>query len=488
MDVPVPPLASSIAQYPYSTQFLFFDSPTQPEGAMKFRVHLVIESDDNRPGAVEEIGVFERGQLGAENLGLTLAEARELLCGLQQAVVSAQTAQFSEEQTHCPTCGTRRARKGQHSIAFRTAFGKLSLQSPRYYQCCGAPTHAKSVSPLANLLAERTAPELVYLESKFAGLMSYGLTVSVLSEVLPLGAAINTTGVRRQVQAVAQRLEGELGEERFSFIDTCQLDLDKLPDPGPPLTVGLDGGFVHARDENRRQAGSFEVIVGKSMVEDGGAKCLAFVNREDAKPKRRLFEVLKSQGLQPNQQLMFLSDGGDTVRDLQLYLSPESEHWLDWFHITMRLTVMGQYVKGLAAELRAADKKPMPPDGDESAERIDAADIAQRLERLKWNLWHGNVRRAFSLTCWKRISKLTVLPLRTAASCTRPFTSSGTISRLTVPSSPTTAIGTATGRQFQPLSWNRLSIRSSASAWSNNSRCDGRSRVLIYCCRSGRKH
>jgi hypothetical protein len=54
---------------------------------------------------------------------------------------------------------------------------------------------------------------------------------------------------------------------------------------------------------------------------------------------------------------MFLSDGGDTVRDLQMYLSPESEHWLDWFHITMRLTVMGQFVKRLATELEAADKK-----------------------------------------------------------------------------------------------------------------------------------
>jgi hypothetical protein len=364
---------------------------------MKFRVQLVIESNDDRPGAVEEIGVFERGRLRAENFGLTLAEARELLRGLQQAVVTEQTAQFSDEQTYCPTCGARRARKGQHSIAFRTAFGKLSLPSPRYYQCCATPTRAKSVSPLANLLAARTAPELVYLESKFAGLMSYGLTVSVLSEVLPLGPTISTTGVRRQVQAVAQRLESELGEERASFIDTCQLDLDKLPEPGPPLMVGLDGGFVHARDEHRRQAGSFEVIVGKSVVEEGGAKCFAFVNREDAKPKRRLFEVLKSQGLQSNQQLMFLSDGGDTVRDLQLYLSPESEHWLDWFHITMRLTVMGQYVKGLAAELRAADQKSVPPDGDEADESIDAADIAQRLERLKWNLWHGNVRRALQL-------------------------------------------------------------------------------------------
>jgi hypothetical protein len=160
--------------------------------------------------------------------------------------------------THCSTCGARRARKGQHPTAFRTAFGKLSLPSPRYYQCCGTPISAKSVSPLANLLAERTAPELVHLASKFAGLMSYGLTVSVLSAVLPLGTAISTTDVRRQVHSVAQRRESELGEERLSFIDTCQLDPDKLPEPGPPLTVGLDGGFVHTRDENRRQAGSFE--------------------------------------------------------------------------------------------------------------------------------------------------------------------------------------------------------------------------------------
>ena len=34
--------------------------------------------------------------------------------------------------------------------------------------------------------------------------------------------------------------------------------------------------------------------------------------------------------------MVFLSDGGDSVRNLQAYLHPDSEHWLDWFHITMR--------------------------------------------------------------------------------------------------------------------------------------------------------
>ena len=49
--------------------------------------------------------------------------------------------------------------------------------------------------------------------------------------------------------------------------------------------------------------------------------------------------MLQSQGHQLNQQITFLSDGGDTVRDLQLYLNPQAEHLLDWFHVTMRLTV-----------------------------------------------------------------------------------------------------------------------------------------------------
>jgi hypothetical protein len=51
--------------------------------------------------------------------------------------------------------------------------------------------------------------------------------------------------------------------------------------------------------------------------------------------------------MQMNQQVTFLTDGGETVRELPLYLNPLSEHWLDWFHITMRLTVMGQYAKSL---------------------------------------------------------------------------------------------------------------------------------------------
>jgi hypothetical protein len=36
-----------------------------------------------------------------------------------------------------------------------------------------------------------------------------------------------------------------------------------------------------------------------------------------------------------NQQVTFLSDGGDDVRQVQQYLNPEAGYWLDWFHVIM---------------------------------------------------------------------------------------------------------------------------------------------------------
>jgi len=114
------------------------------------------------------------------------------------------------------------------------------------------------------------------------------------------------------------------------------------------------------------------VIVGKSMQDHHESKRFGFVNNFDKKPKRRLFDMLKSQGLQMNQGITFLSDGGDTVRDLQLYLSPTAEHYLDWFHVTMRITVMTQMAKGLS-HIEGLEK------------------IEKELERIKWFLWHGNV-------------------------------------------------------------------------------------------------
>ena len=58
-------------------------------------------------------------------------------------------------------------------------------------------------------------------------------------------------------------------------------------------------------------------------------KRLGFVQTLDAKPQRRMMKLLRDQGMQENQQITFLSDGTDNVRDLQFLMHPESEHILD---------------------------------------------------------------------------------------------------------------------------------------------------------------
>ena len=204
------------------------------------------------------------------------------------------------------------------------------------------------------------------------------MTVNLLAEVLPLGQDLNVATMFRDVQKVAERIEHGLGEERPMFIEGCPRDWEQLPEPEGPLTVGIDGGYVHAREAPSRQEGWFEVIVGKSVPTDGQAKCFGFVQSYDTKPKRRLSEVLQSQGMQANQPLTFLSDGGETVRPLPMYLHPDAEHLLDWFHVTMRITVMQQMAKGLKSQ----------------GETAGSMDVETQLERLKWALWHGNVDKA----------------------------------------------------------------------------------------------
>jgi hypothetical protein len=93
--------------------------------------------------------------------------------------------------------------------------------------------------------------------------------------------------------------------------------------------------------------------------------------------------LLKNQGMQENQQIVFLSDGGEDVRDLQLYLNPQAEHLLDWFHVTMRLTVLTQTAKGLPETVgEGEDQQPL------------RSEVLKALESIKWYLWHGNVFQA----------------------------------------------------------------------------------------------
>ncbi len=284
---------------------------------MRFKEIVVLESESGDTEFIQEVAQIERGVLQPENLGLTLAEAKEILHNTQLNIASQQVAEYKKQQNLCRDCGKKLFHKDKCTIVDRTLFGKLQLQCHRLLHCTCTEQATRTFNPVAHLIKERTSPELLYLESKFASLMSYGLSVKLLSEVLPIEEDINATSIRNNLHTLAKRLESELPAEAGMLIEGCQRDWDSLPIPDLPLVVGMDGGYVRFYDRKSDSSGHFQVIAGKSIKADGTSKCFGMVHCYDAKPKRRVFEVLKSQGMQMNQQVTFLSDGEESIRELQ---------------------------------------------------------------------------------------------------------------------------------------------------------------------------
>ena len=342
---------------------------------MHVKILLQITADDGGPLGAHELASLGKSVERAEDLGLSLSESKALLAAAQQRIVEAQIKTWTEGQRCCESCGRRRRSKGSHPIVFHTLFGDVRLASPRLHCCpCREGNGAATRSPLAELLPHHVAPERLYLETRWASLVPYAATAELLADVLPITTGANATTVRQHVLRVAERAEAELPKDLCTFMDGNPADWEALPIPDGRIVVGLDGGYV--RDWTERKS-NFEVIVGRSMPEDGSPRYLGFVHGFDRKPKRRLVDTLKSQGMQANQDITFLTDGGEEVRALTERISPCSEHVLDWFHITMRITVLNQFAKGVAQY-------------DEKA----GAQLTSELERIKWKLWHGNTTGA----------------------------------------------------------------------------------------------
>src|SRR5919201_1374050 len=102
---------------------------------MRVKLQLVICADDEGTEAIHDVAVLEKDCHRIEQLGLTLAEAKQLLSQLQQHVVAHQATAFVPMRSHCTACGTPLQRKEQTTRVLRTLFGTVRLTSPRLYHC-----------------------------------------------------------------------------------------------------------------------------------------------------------------------------------------------------------------------------------------------------------------------------------------------------------------------------------------------------------------
>ena len=133
-------------------------------------MRMIIEARiEGSTGGSEPIRLaeFEEADGELKQLGLSLAEGRNLTYEAQRALVNVQAQVFVVASRICVHCGAALSIKAKHAIRYRTFFGKVSIDSPQLRVCkCSHDTSSKPFSPLALTIPLRLSPELKYLQVK----------------------------------------------------------------------------------------------------------------------------------------------------------------------------------------------------------------------------------------------------------------------------------------------------------------------------------
>jgi hypothetical protein len=220
---------------------------------MRIQIQFRIIGDDNSVISEDEILHFDKDDDRLEAIGLSFANSKAILVGIQERMVSAQAASFLERHRCCDLCGSLLLSKGRCRIQFRTAFGTIALVSPRFHRCLCQPSVTKSFSPLTRLFTEHTAPELLYLETRWASLVSYGMTAGLLKDILPISGTVDASTIRRHLHKVATRHEADLGSEQPGAIEGSSTDRQPLPQAA--VIAGIDGGYVRNWHDKKHNFG-----------------------------------------------------------------------------------------------------------------------------------------------------------------------------------------------------------------------------------------
>jgi hypothetical protein len=126
---------------------------------MEWRIKLEARNDWGEVETIEAAH-FRRSVVGltAEEIGLSLDEAKQVLADLQRLVVQTQTEEYTYCTRVCPACLKMRRQRDCRTWATQTLFGPVTFDAPRISICPCSNTIGfvdLSFSSLADLLPDR---------------------------------------------------------------------------------------------------------------------------------------------------------------------------------------------------------------------------------------------------------------------------------------------------------------------------------------------
>ena len=327
---------------------------------MEWKLCLVGTGIDGQSRSVDVMAISRPDGLGGiANLGLTLAEAKQLLVQIQHEVVAAQVHHQAIFRPDCQSCrGTCHVKDWRgHRIA--TLFGEVRVKLPRLVcaECgCGGagvgwPSHCRST------------PELDRLRARLSALMPYRVAADVMLHLLPIDAGTSPETMRSHTLQVGKRLADAAAE--------------MPPAVAAAITISLDSTFIRSRDDGERH---LEVGVGNVETVDGSRQVFGAITRAGTDITVLIRRTLEAVGRNDATEVTAFTDGCPGLRALLSNAGVTEPPILDWFHIAMRL----RHTKLTAANLST----------DNPAQVTAKAAIVAEVDRLHWRIWNGKAKNA----------------------------------------------------------------------------------------------
>jgi hypothetical protein len=323
-------------------------------------VRLVKIGADGEKQLVDVMTINRADALGdIATLGLTLAEGKLLLAGLQQQIVAAQAKEHAARRPDCRSCGKACRVKDYRDHAIATLFGQVTLRLPRF-RCAGCGGNEAGHGGPSHC---RSTPELDRLQAHLSALMPYRVAAEFLQQMFPVGAGQDVETLRRRVLKIGDVLRNDAA--------------GKPATPAQAITVSLDSTFIRSCEDGERH---LEVRVGNVEAASGGRQVFGAVAKADTDIKMLIRRSLDAVGRSEHTGLSAFTDGCSGLRRILAEAGVTEAPTLDWFHVAMRLQHLEQIAGGLSADdpVRVAAK----------------ALIVEEVERLHWRLWNGKAKDA----------------------------------------------------------------------------------------------
>src|SRR4051794_28823863 len=175
---------------------------------MYWRVMMELRGADGSVQTHEvHVGSCIPAACSAETLGLTQAQAKQLLAELQRHLIQAQTEEYCRSRRRCPRCGAQRPLKDRRPRQLRSLFGAVTICAPRFTACRCSVTHRQTLSPVGEIMPDRCTPEYERTLAEMGARLPYRRARALPDDLFPLGTPPVVETIRQRTLRVGARLE-----------------------------------------------------------------------------------------------------------------------------------------------------------------------------------------------------------------------------------------------------------------------------------------